>query len=369
MVIQPQEDDSGAIVAKTSFLAPRFQADRVRTLPIPSFCDNPDLDIVTYEEHWNPYATLRKSRLFPPIDPALAAINENMDQRPQLMLDAAMRHFLSTGLWDAGFRFTGVTPSVSVLPQIKTAAEVAVLRAVNTASAAAVRAARPCLVPGLTEENVRRIMRKMLGAAGMTLVIDSVLFDENAALPHGVGTGRDTLTYDSLVTMEIGVHHLGYASDVTRSFFIDGPDGKRTGMLSRGGGGGGSNDPQGRERQLVWKTVAQAQAAARKALISNATAAEVDLAARGVIEHAGYGRAFPHRLGHGIGVRAHEAPYLQQMNRYERLRPGMVLVVAPGVYLEDGRFGMRLGDVYLVKEDGEEAELLSGGVSQGLDEP
>ncbi|KAK8030386.1 peptidase M24- structural domain-containing protein [Apiospora arundinis] len=99
----------------------------------------------------------------------------------------------------------------------------------------------------------------------------------------------------------------------------------------------------------------------------NHTAAGVDIAARTVIEDAGYGYGFTHRLGHGIGIKAHESPYLNKWNKKVLLQPGMTFTNEPGIYLE-GKFGVRHEDIYLVKEDGE-AELLTGRRAMGPYDP
>jgi Xaa-Pro aminopeptidase len=104
-----------------------------------------------------------------------------------------------------------------------------------------------------------------------------------------------------------------------------------------------------------------------KQLKPGQTAASVDLAAREVISDAGYGRYFTHRVGHGIGIKAHESPYLHRGNNGTVLRAGMVFTSEPGVYLE-GRFGVRTEDVFLVKESGE-PECLSGTRAAGPWEP
>jgi Xaa-Pro aminopeptidase len=88
----------------------------------------------------------------------------------------------------------------------------------------------------------------------------------------------------------------------------------------------------------------------------------VDLAARKVITDAGYGQDFTHRVGHGIGIKAHESPYLHKGNTEEILRPGMAFTLEPGIYLE-GKFGVRHEDVFLVKENGE-ADILTGSRAQ-----
>lgn len=143
----------------------------------------------------------------------------------------------------------------------------------------------------------------------------------------------------------------------------------------------------------VWHTVHKAQSAAIAAMTAEASGASVDIAARTVIEEAGYGKYFTHRLGHGIGIQSesstprsatlscgisapqstfariltlfhlpcvvHESPYLNKGNVDTPLKPGMLFTAEPGVYMWD-KLGVRLEDVMLVREDGE-AECLSCG--------
>jgi len=102
--------------------------------------------------------------------------------------------------------------------------------------------------------------------------------------------------------------------------------------------------------------VLSAQSASLALLKPGSTAASIDLAARNVIKEAGYGEEFTHRVGHGIGIKAHESPYLHKANRAV-LREGMVVTLEPGVYLSE-RFGVRIEDVFVVRRG--EAECLSG---------
>ena len=97
------------------------------------------------------------------------------------------------------------------------------------------------------------------------------------------------------------------------------------------------------------------------------SAASVDMAARDVITDAGYGAAFTHRVGHGIGIKAHESPYLNKGEVNVTLRAGMVFTSEPGVYLVD-KFGVRHEDVLLVREDGG-PETLSGRRARGPWDP
>jgi Xaa-Pro aminopeptidase len=103
------------------------------------------------------------------------------------------------------------------------------------------------------------------------------------------------------------------------------------------------------------------------ALKSGNTAASVDIAARDVIEKAGYGDAFTHRVGHGIGIKAHESPYLNKGNVNVTLKAGMTFTSEPGVYLV-GKFGVRHEDILLVKEEGE-PEILTGRRATGPWDP
>ena len=80
------------------------------------------------------------------------------------------------------------------------------------------------------------------------------------------------------------------------------------------------------------------------------SAEEVDQAARSVIEEAGYGEYFIHRTGHGLGLEAHEPPYIVAGNK-RILQPGMTFTVEPGIYLP-GRGGVRIEDDVVVTKDG-----------------
>jgi len=77
---------------------------------------------------------------------------------------------------------------------------------------------------------------------------------------------------------------------------------------------------------------------------------DVDLAARGVIERAGYGQYFIHRVGHGLGLSVHELPSVTHLNR-QPIEEGLVFSVEPGIYLP-GDFGVRLEEIVYITRDG-----------------
>ena len=198
MLVLPQTTESGEIVAHTAFLAPHFEEGRVRMLGIPS--RESELDIVIWEEHWDPYATLRESRLF----------GKDFEARgggsvPKLVMDEELRDYISRGLAGAGFETLGLTPEVELVRQLKSPAEVELLRVVNTGTVVAVRAMRPCLVAGLTEDEVRDILDEALLSVGFQLFFNIVLFEEHGALPHGgFVTGGKKLTEESMVVIDVG---------------------------------------------------------------------------------------------------------------------------------------------------------------------
>ena len=154
---------------------------------------------------------------------------------------------------------------------------------------------------------------------------------ENGAKPHHGPSDREIRAGDPVV-LDFGTRVDGYPSDQTRTLVF------------------GGEPPAAYEE--VHAVVREAQAAAVGAVEPGVTAASIDRTAREVIEAAGYGDAFVHRTGHGVGLDVHEEPYLVAGNDRE-LEPGMVFSVEPGVYL-DGRFGCRIEDLVVVTENGHE---------------
>ena len=339
MVVRPYKTVEGDVVANTSFLVPSFEAERARLLDMP-FEVEPDM--ITYEEHWNPYATLMDSEVFVSFT----------KRRPKIMVDEEMRDFISRGMASNGFDVVGLGGEVERVRQIKSDAEIGILRAVNTGTVEAVRAMRKCMEIDLTENDVMQVLDNTMRAAGLDPFFDIVLFDEDASNPHGGTDGEKQVQNETMVLIDVGAHLYGYSSDICRSFF--GPwlpeveNEEEFGALSG----------DMKEKLKVWDVVFEAQTASLYALHENSTAAEVDAAARDVISEAGYGDAFTHRVGHGIGIKAHESPYLHKGNVNVTLKAGMTFTSEPGVYLV-GSFGVRHEDVRLVQESGL-PQLLTG---------
>lgn len=150
----------------------------------------------------------------------------------------------------------------------------------------------------------------------------------NTANPHASPTDR-VLQEGEMLLIDWGASFGGYFSDITRTFFCGDP-----------------NDEMKQIADLVERANAAAQLGGRRGMV----AGEVDKLARDVITLGGYGEYFTHRTGHGLGMEAHEAPYIFQGNPLI-LEPGMVFTIEPGIYLP-GKYGVRIEDDVVVETEG-----------------
>jgi Xaa-Pro aminopeptidase len=151
---------------------------------------------------------------------------------------------------------------------------------------------------------------------------------ERSALPHAQPTaGR--LCEASLVVVDMGAFHQGYASDMTRMLFVGKP---------------------GPKVKRAYRAVLEAQLAAIDAVKAGRPTAAVDRAARRVLTGYGLERAFVHSTGHGLGLEIHEPPRLGRRDK-KRLEAGMAVTIEPGVYLE-GWGGIRIEDTVVVTKTG-----------------
>jgi Xaa-Pro aminopeptidase len=108
--------------------------------------------------------------------------------------------------------------------------------------------------------------------------------------------------------------------------------------------------PVGREERRWYKAVLESQLAGVAAVAPGKTAAEVDHAARRVLESEGLDHYFTHSTGHGVGLEIHEPPRLAK-GQAERLEVGMVITIEPGIYVP-GRGGIRIEDMVVVTRSG-----------------
>ncbi len=222
------------------------------------------------------------------------------------------------------------TGLVEGLRAVKEPAEIAAIAAAIELTDRAYEHVVGLLRPGLTEKQVAWEIEKYMrehGAEGMAFD-PAVAAGPNSAVPHHSPTDRPIQAGEP-VWIDCGARLAGYCGDLTRSFCLGHAD--------------------ARFRQ-VYDLVLRAQETAEAGLRAGLTGVEGDALARDVIAAAGYGEAFGHSLGHGIGLAVHEAPRVSRLSA-EPLAAGMVTSVEPGVYLP-GWGGVRIEDVTVIEEGG-----------------
>ncbi len=233
-----------------------------------------------------------------------------------------------------GAAFTDVSAELSDLRAVKTDDELARIRAAAKLNDEIWAAARAAFKPGMTEREMARVIRRLMIDRGDGEAFETIVcVGANAAECHHVPD--DTVWNGRAgVLVDLGVKLDGVCSDLTRNVLPARPS-----PLYR------------KIYALVLEANARAIAAARPGM----TAAALDKVARDFLTRNGFGRAFGHSLGHGVGIEIHEAPAVSKRNK-TKLMPGMVVTIEPGVYLP-GNLGVRIEDLVLITESG--CEVLS----------
>ena len=232
---------------------------------------------------------------------------------------------LGAATWRPSSEVTGA------LRAVKDQAEVSSLAA---ASAAADRVAAQLLggqIPliGRSERDVSQDIGRRLVEEGHQKVNFAIVGSgPNSASPHHEPGGR-VIGAGEAVVCDFGGTMDGYCSDITRTVWTGPPTG---------------------EQRDVYRLLQTAQAAGVASARVGVSCEAVDAAARSIIDSAGYGEAFIHRTGHGIGLEEHEDPYIVSGNRAD-LVAGHAFSVEPGIYLS-GRFGARIEDIVVATGDG-----------------
>jgi Xaa-Pro aminopeptidase len=218
---------------------------------------------------------------------------------------------------------------VEGLRAIKEPEEIEFITRASAISDAAFEYAEAIIRPGISEQElaweIERFMREKGSQALPFEVI--VASGPNSALPHAKTSPRQLAPGEPIV-IDLGAKVSGYCSDLSRTTCL--------------------GDTDERFNQ-IYDTVLGAQLAAIAMIREGMSGEEGDKIARIVIEEAGYKEAFGHALGHGIGLKPHEAPRLGP-EAAEPLASGMVFTIEPGIYL-DGWGGVRIEDT-VVMEDG-----------------
>ncbi len=213
------------------------------------------------------------------------------------------------------------------LRKVKDDYELACLREACAVGDRALAALLPWIGVGRTEREVaRRLENLMLDLGGDALSFETIVATgPHSSIPHHQPTLRPVAAGDFL-KLDFGAEVAGYHADMTRTLVV-------------------GAEPDAWQRE-TYDLVAAAQAAGRAALAPGVDVADVDRAARSVIEDAGLGDRFPHGLGHGVGLQIHEDPFMGSGGT-GTLEAGIPVTVEPGVY-HPGRGGVRIEDTLVV---------------------
>jgi Xaa-Pro dipeptidase len=230
--------------------------------------------------------------------------------------------------------FISASPALDALRMQKDEKEIDKMRKAAQIAQNAFKATLSVIKAGVTEKEIASelVMQLLQHGSDPSLgFLPIVASGPNGANPHAHPTNRH-LSPGDLVVIDWGARYEGYCSDITRTLAI------------------GGISP---ELEKYAQIVADANKAGRHAAKSGVTAAQVDKAARDVIENADYGQYFIHRTGHGLGMEVHEPPYITNANQAV-LKNGMTFTVEPGIYIS-GYMGIRIEDDVVVRDQGGES--------------
>ncbi len=296
--------------AAATLVVPELEAPRV--VPDASFVIRP------WSEGDDPIAAV--AELAGPV--ARVAIGDLTWTRFTLALQAALP--------DA--HFTPANTIMSPLRSVKDAAEVDALRHAARAVDAVAVEMRTRPFGGRTEADVsRELVDRMLERGHQRANFAIVGSGPNGASPHH-DAGDRVIQSGDVVVCDFGGTMNGYCSDTTRMFVVGTPT---------------------TEVADTYAALAEAQSRAVRAATVGTSCAEVDAVARRSLAEHDLADAFMHRIGHGIGLEAHEDPYLVAGNSTP-LAAGHAFSIEPGVYFP-GRFGMRLEDIVVATAVGPES--------------
>ena len=235
--------------------------------------------------------------------------------------------------WFPGIELVPTETVVEDVRRVKEAGEVARIRAACAIADDALAELLPTLADGPTEREFALALEFGMRRRGATKVsFDAIVAaGPNGALPHHRPSDRP-VGRGELVVIDFGCIVDGYCSDMTRTVSVGDP---------------------GPEATRMWETVLASQQAGRAAVGPGVEVVAIDRASRDVIDAAGWGDAFVHGTGHGVGLEIHEAPRVGKTGT-GTVEPGFVVTVEPGVYLP-GVGGVRIEDTMVVTPTGADA--------------
>ena len=294
---------------QTQLIAPSFERERMQ---IETTYD----DVITWREEENPYEILRKST-DKKINTIALESSTPFDIYVRLKKQFPDADFINGGKFIKELR---AVKSEAEIERMKKAAEYTAKGILNTLDV---------IKEGQNELQVLKIVLEQMSSLSNEPSWAAVQFDENSAIPHGHPTEKK-LKRDGVVLIDAGTTCENYFADITVTSVF--------GKASK-------------EFLKIYRIVEEANEAALSTSKNGIPAEKVDFAARTIIENAGYGKYFTHRLGHGLGLEVHEDPYIVKGNK-NLLVNGNVHTNEPGIYLPN-KFGVRIEDDVLVLNKGE----------------
>ncbi len=186
---------------------------------------------------------------------------------------------------------------------------------------------------GMTEADVESmILKEVIDSRASRVSFDPIVASgPSGSNPHWSPSSK-VINANEMVTIDMGVIYNGFASDMTRTFVVE-----------------GKASP---EEELIWDVVKESMDSAISIIRPGITGKELDDHARKIIDEAGYGKYFTHGLGHGVGINVHEMPKVNKLGNTP-IEPGTVITIEPGIYIP-GKYGVRLEQSVLVTNDGYE---------------
>ncbi len=309
---------------RATLVVPRLEVAAARTA---SGVEHGVVDLASWEETDDPVDLVAR------VDGVEGAAGRGAQLLVADRLAAAFLLRIQSRLPGAGYGLASAV--LSDLRAVKDEEEIGLLRRAAQAADRTVAAISAGRLVGRTESDVAREVRERLVAEGHEeAAFWIVASGPNSASPHHGASDR-VIGAGEPVVLDIGGRIEGYGSDITRTLWPTGGDAARGPDV---------------EYRTLFGTLERAQAAASAAAVVEATGEEVDAAARSIIAEAGFGDAFIHRTGHGIGLEGHEEPYLVSGNQ-KPLVAGNCFSTEPGIYLE-GRYGARIEDIVVCRRDG-----------------
>jgi len=234
-----------------------------------------------------------------------------------------------------GVRFLSVAKQFSLgsfvknIREIKTPAEIRILRGIARETVSVWRKVKKQIRPGIKEKEIAIMIDSLIVGRGYeNSFLTIVAAGKNTAYPHAIATSK-CLKKDEHLLVDFGIKHKGYCSDLTRVYL----NGRIDGQI-----------------RSLYKSVREAQNRAIKTAKPGVKISDLVKTSYSVFDETGLSGLVLHGLGHGIGLDVHEDPFLHTVCD-KRLKKGMVMTFEPGLYKE-GLGGIRWEDMILITSKG-----------------